>query len=90
MDTFDFEKQQKSVDAIMVSKNFVELVRWCLQTLELRVEKALSLGIPITDEIIYDDKLTSYEVIFSEMFEDWHVESILVMNPDCVDVIEII
>ena len=85
----DFEKIQ-NIDAIIVSKNFVELVRWCLLTFEARANKAIELGIEISDDALYDEQLTPYEVIFAEMFEDWHVESIFVMNPNCVEVIEVL
>ncbi len=86
----DFEKQKDVVDAIMVSKNFVDLVKWCLKAFEIRVNAAVASGKQLEDELIYDDQLTKYDVIFSEMFEDWHVESIFVMNPDCIDVVEIL
>ena len=90
----NFEEQQKIFDAMAVSKNFVNLVSWCLNTFDRRAAMLQAQGIFLSDEaldkFIYNENLTKYDVVFAEMFEDWHVESILVFNPECVNVIDIV
>ena len=90
----DFEKQQNIYDAMAVSKNFVELVAWCLRAFEIKVMALEEHGVLLTDEVlneyVYNEELTAYDVIFAEMFEDWHVESVLVFNPECVNITDIV
>ena len=90
----DFEKQQELFDAMAVSKNFVDLVAWCLKVFEVKASILKEQGVLLTDELlneyVYNEELTIYEIMFAEMFEDWHVESLLVFNPKCVNVIDII
>lgn len=78
-----------------VSKNFVDLVAWCLKVFEVKASILKEQGVLLTDELLNEyvynnEELTVYEVMFAEMFEDWHVESLLVFNPKCVNVIDII
>ena len=90
----DFEKQQELFDAMAVSKNFVDLVAWCLKVFEVKASILKEQGVLLTDELlneyVYNEELTVYEVMFAEMFEDWHVESLLVFTPKSVNVIDII
>lgn len=90
----DFEKQQNIFDAMVVSKHFVELVAWCLRAFEIKVTALQEQGVVVTNEVlnecVYNEELTEYDVIFAEMFEDWHVESVFVLNPECVNVVEVL
>ena len=77
----DFERLCEKFDAILISKNFALKVDWTLMEFERRVKAC---------EEPYDKELTMLDLEVAEMFEDWNVESILVLNASCMTNIEYI
>lgn len=75
----DFEKLREEFDAILISKNFASKVDWTLMEYERRVNAG---------EAEYDEELTRLDLEVAEIFEDWNVESILVLNARCMTNIE--
>ena len=63
-------------DAIYVSQNFVECVDYVLKEFERRI---------LSNENADDLAQALY---FAEMFEDWNVDSVLVLNKDIINVID--
>lgn len=77
----DFERLCETFDAILISKNFASKVDWTLMEFERRVKAG---------EELYDKTLTMLDLEVAEIFEDWNVESILVLNASCMTNIEYI
>lgn len=73
----DFESSVNYYDAIYVSEEFVSQVDWVLHEYDWRIKN----NIKIWDEIIIP------EVVFkASFFEDWNVDSILILNPKCIKI----
>lgn len=77
----DFERFSECYDAIYVSQNFVKRVDWVLKEYERRI---------LFREKEYDENLTDGDLYISELFEDWNVDSILVLNKSSVEIKKII
>lgn len=77
----DFEKLGFYYDAMFVTKEFVEQVDCTLSEFDNRVRN---------HKYEWDDKITRDTIYISEMFEDWNVESILVLNKECINVLELV
>ncbi len=77
----DFEKLSENFDALLISKYFASTVDWTLKEFERRVH---------ADENPFNEKLTKLDLDVAEMFEDWNVESILILNNGCMTNIEYI
>lgn len=69
----DFEMSAKYYDVIYISQMFTKRVDWVLKEFESRV---------LCQNQKFDDQLTVGDLYISELFEDWNVESVLVLNKD--------
>lgn len=71
----DYESLKDYYDAIYVTQRFVDNVDWVLKEFEMRVRMGQNE---------YDSKLTPKALYIAELFEDWNVDSVLVLNPKVV------
>ena len=77
----DFERLSEYYDAVYLSQSFVRRVDWVLKEYERRV---------LFGEDEYDEKLTFGDLYISELFEDWNVDSVLILNKSLIEVEKII
>ena len=77
----DFEKMGDYYDALYLTDNFVEQVDFILMEYDKRI---------LLDEREWDEKITPYRLYVSEMLEDWNINSILIFNKECINVLGII
>ena len=68
-------------DAMFVTQEFVEQVDWILREFDDRIRN---------QKYEWDEKITKDTIHISEMFEDWNINSILVLNKECINVLEIL
>ncbi len=68
-------------DAMFVTQEFVEQVDWILREFDDRIRN---------QKYEWDEKITKDTIYISEMFEDWNINSILVLNKECINVLEIL
>nr|WP_297940075.1 hypothetical protein [uncultured Lachnoclostridium sp.] len=80
----DFEMLSKNYDAIYVSGNFLREAEKFLHKCDELIIKTNG-NIPMDTNLKLAEQITKYQ-----LFEDWHVESLLVMNPDCIKIIDFI
>lgn len=75
----DFSGMCEYYDAMYVSSEFAHKVDWILNEFKRRV----LLGIPE-----FNEELTLEMLYVAEMFEDWNVDSMLVLNKNAIKVVE--
>lgn len=75
----DFEDLPNHYDAIYVTQNFVNKVDSLLKEFDNLVLNNKST-----------EKIPSSDLYVSEMFEDWNVDSLLVLNKDCITILDTI
>lgn len=76
----DFEKLADSYDALYVSRDFTNQVDWLLQECDRRV---------LNNQSEWDEKITPEFLFKAAMFEDWNVDSILFLNNECINILEV-
>ncbi|SEL78490.1 hypothetical protein [Paenibacillus sp. OK003] len=76
----DFERLVDYYDAIHVSMTFVKNVDWILKEYTHRVENNL---------YEWDEDITPESLFKAELFEDWNVDSILILNNECINILKI-
>jgi hypothetical protein len=76
----DFEKLGDYYDALYVSRDFTNQVDWLLQEHYRRV---------LNNQSEWDEKITPEFLFKAVMFEDWNVDSILVLNNECINILEV-
>lgn len=77
----DFEKLPNFYDALYVTQNFANEVDSVLSEFDNSV---------LDNKPLNTIKITNAKLYVAEMFEDWNVDSMLILNPNCINIISTI